>query len=240
VLGEYFDYLKRKEPFANVYDEFSKLSVPSLRAYLQDDPLLLNDTIFEAVLLKECYHAFYRKDIREAHLIALIDSLMTSTRIATTMETGKELKRQFTWLRNGYNVPEFIVSDINENEVVMDQSHEKLIFLGFCDLDRIQCLRQLEHLKYLQVKYDKYLTSIIILKYSSQKQLDEFMTNIPVSMQVVSWNEYPFLAKSYEVQALPAFYLIGPDGKMLRNPAPDPSGNFESELFMILRAKGKV
>ncbi|MBE0653535.1 MAG: hypothetical protein IH594_07040 [Bacteroidales bacterium] len=240
VLGEYFDYLKRKESFAKVYSEFSKLSASSLRAYLQADPLLLNDTIFETILLRECYHAFYRKDIREEHLIAFIDSLMISTRIAITKETAKELKRQFTWLRNGYNVPEFIVSDINENEVVMNQSHEKLIFLGFCDLDRIQCLRQLEHLKFLQAKYDKYLNSIIILKYSSQKQLEEFMTNVPLSMQIVAWNDYPFLAKRYEVQALPAFYLVGPEGKMLRNPAPDPSGNFEYELFTILRAKGKV
>ena len=57
---------------------------------------------------------------------------------------------------------------------------------------------------------------------------------------IIWWNENQELSELFNVRAVPMFFLIDKDGKMLRNPAPVPSENFEYILFRILRSKGEI
>lgn len=240
VLGNYFDYLQKTKGYENIYSEFASTSIRELTKYLKMNPLLSNDTILETILLKEGYNTYYNETIPKDVLLSLIDSLSTKSTIESTKATALVLKKQFTFLRNGYQVPYFSAYDIHGRFVESGKPAEKLILLGFCDLDQMQCLRELEHLKYIQARHERFLESILVLKYSSKKQLDDFGKNAPGSMHIVNWSEYPKPAKIYEIMALPSFFLIDRNGIMLRNPAPNPSKNFEYELFKILRAKGEI
>ncbi len=240
VLGSYFDHLRRKEQFDRIYSEFTRLSVDYLKNYLQKDPLLKNDTILELVLLKECYNAFYSDKIDKNRLISFTDSIHRNTEIDIVKLTSGELKEMFTHLRAGFPAPVFSAQGVNGNSIILNGKYNKLIYLGFCDLQSMQCLQEMEYLKYLAKKHGEYIRIITVLKSASDQELKELSKQTNDNWDIIWWDENQELAELFDVRAVPMFFLIDKDGNMLRNPAPAPSENFEYILFRILRSKGEI
>ncbi len=240
ILDNYFDYLRRKDQFERIYSEFTRLSTNYLREYLNNDPLLKNDTILELVLLKECYNAFYSDRMDKKRLIEFTDSLQQNTEIDIIGVTAKELIKKFTYLRPGFAAPEFSAKDTKGDSIVLSGKHDKLIYIGFCDLNSIQCLQEIEYLKYLSKKHGKFIRILTVLKSPEKSQLQKLSEAANENWSIISWKEHEEIPELFDVKALPVFYLIDKNGEMLRSPAPNPSENFEYKLFEILRSKGLV
>lgn len=240
VLGSYFDHLRSKEQFDRIYSEFTRLSINYLKNYLQKDPLLKNDTILELVLLKECYNAFYSDKIDKTRLISFTDSIHRNTEIDIIELTSGKLKEMFTHLRAGFPAPVFSAEGVNGDSLVLSGEYNKLIYLGFCDLQSMQCLQEIEYLKYLSKKHGEFIRIITVLKSASEQELQDLSEQTNDNWDIIWWNENQELSELFNVRAVPMFFLIDKDGKMLRNPAPVPSENFEYILFRILRSKGEI
>ncbi|MFW5820626.1 MAG: TlpA family protein disulfide reductase [Bacteroidota bacterium] len=240
VLGDYFDHLRREEKFNQIYAEFARLSVNPLRDYLQKDPLLKNDTILELVLLKESYNAFYSDRMNKHRLISFTDSIRSDTKIDLIKLSADNLKKLFTHLRPGFAAPVFTAEGIKGDRIVLKGKYDKLIYLGFCDMESMLCLQEVEYLKYLSQKHGEFIRIITILKSSSEQELRELSNFGGNSWQIIPWNKNREIAELFDVRAVPSFFLIGKDGDMLLNPAPSPSENFEITLFRILRGQGDI
>jgi hypothetical protein len=48
------------------------------------------------------------------------------------------------------------------------------------------------------------------------------------------------LKKQYEIVSLPAYFLIGPDGKFIEVPAEGPSGRIEQTFYDLTKVKSKL
>lgn len=240
VLGNYFDHLRSKEHFNRIYSEFTRLSIDYMKDYLQKDPLLENDTILELVLLKECYNAFYSDRMNKNSLISFTDSIHRNTEIDIIRLTSGVLKEKFTQLRSGFPAPKFSAETINGDSVILSGTYDKLVYLGFCDLQSIQCLQEIEYLKYLSKKHGQFIRIITILKSPSEEELQQLSRQTNDHWNIISWDDNEKLVELFDVRAVPMFFLIGKNGEILRNPAPAPSENFELILFRILRSKGEI
>ncbi|MFW5820979.1 MAG: TlpA family protein disulfide reductase [Bacteroidota bacterium] len=240
VLGNYFEYLSRKEQFNTIYAEFNKLSFDYLDEYLSQDPLLQNDTIRHLVMLKECYNAFFSDKMAKKRLIEFTDTVYHHSDIEIVRLSAKALKRKFTRLQEGFPAPVFSAITVTNDSLNMNGNYDKLIYLGFCDLQSIKCLQEIEYLKYLGEKHGRFITIIAVLKASDGSQLEKISAEGGENLIVVPWEKNEEIARIFDVRATPVFYLIDKKGKMLRNPAPLPSENFEYILFRILRSRGEV
>lgn len=239
ALGHYFDYLGEKEDFQMIYHQFTKSPPGSLKNYLTRDSVLQNDTILNLVILNECYKAFYSGNFSKKRLISLADTIGTASEIKIINHVSSYLLKKFTYLQPGYGAPSFTARDIRGEEVKVDSGNDKLVYLGFCNLNSTLCLRELEYLKYLHTKHNKFIRIITVIK-AGNKELEALSGQEGTEWGIISWDEWPEIAELYKVRALPAFFLIDRNGTVLRNPAPNPSENFEHELFLILRAKGEI
>ena len=107
-------------------------------------------------------------------------------------------------------------------------------------MQSIQCLQEIEYLKYLSKKHGEFIRIVTILESSSKFKLTELSEFTNDNWKIIPWDKNEKLAELYDVRAVPMFFLIDKNGKMLRNPAPAPSENFEYVLFRILRSKGEI
>jgi hypothetical protein len=238
LMDSYFGFLKRTDEFSNIYREFAQLSMPHLQDYLKKDSLLRNDTIRQIIVLKEAYDAFYSEKLSQKKIICFTDSILHNAENKITRRIAEELINKFTHLRPGYPAPQFTVVTASGDTLSLDTTNNKIIYLGFCDLNSIQCLQEVEFIKYLCRKHGKYLQIISFLKPGSQ--LAELNRECGDNWLIVPWEGNEDVARLYDIRAYPTFYLIDKGGIMLRSPASNPSENFEYKLFRILRSKGIV
>ena len=199
-----------------------------------------NDTIMQLVLLKECYNAFYEDKMNKTRLINFTDSIYHYSDIQNVGLTAKVIKRKFTYLNEGFPAPTFSAKTAKGDSIFMNGDYDRLVYLSFCDLQSIQCLQEIEYLKYLGKKHGKFIRIIAVLNSSSVGQLKEISDSGGENLTVIPWEENKEVPELFDVRAVPMFFLIDKNGKILRNPAPAPSENFEFILFRILRSRGEV
>lgn len=239
-LGEYFDYLQRTEGFEDIYSKFRNSDTEEFKSYLKNDVLMRDEIIMDMVILKECYDGWYNEQIQKSKVMQVIDNVKRKTQSDPIKIMANFLIKNFTFLSPGSRAPEIHATDINGDSVKIDSLNNKMIYLGFCDLNSFNCLKEIEYLKYLHSKHSKYIDIISVLKSADPKQLESLLNDEIVKWHIIHWDDWPGIADIYEIKAVPSFLLIDRDGRILQNPARNPSANFEYELFLILRKKGEV
>jgi hypothetical protein len=239
IFSDYFSHLSNKEGFGDIYKQFSTLSLPKLREYLQSEEVLQNDTILNQVLLHEIYKSYYSDNYDKNMLLDLLGS-MTEKHDQLTSEVAVRLYAELTSLRAGFPAPVFSLNSIAGKSISTGETEGKYLYLGFCNVSSNECLMEFEYLKYLKSKHGKYLTIVTIIPYAENNSLQEMAENNLWNWDIISSPESDKLLSDFNVKAFPNFYLIGKDGLLLMSPAPNPSKGFEQQLFNHMRSKGEI
>lgn len=240
LFDDYFNHLSKKENFREIFKIFSGFDYPSIKEYIQKGTVLENDSVFNLVLLHELYKAYYSDNYDKKSILKLLENFPVYTELETAVDISEMLIKRFTGTRAGFPAPSFTLNDINGNLLSLDSIRDKYILLGFCNTGSSDCLKEFEYLKYLHGKHSQLLKIITVIPSMYASDIQNFAKLNSFNWSIVSSSAGDKLMEDYRVKAMPVFYLIGKDGKLILSPSPNPSEGLEQRLFILMRDSGNL
>ena len=240
LLQDYFNFKSQFEGFNDLLLSLHNPDPSDLLRILENDPLMENDMILEYVVYNEIYKAYYSGFYNKSKLLSFMDSFSAENKVAGSKKLAEHIKKKFLNMETGYPVPAFKKISIQGDTLNTDSLYNKYIYLGFLDITGFASLQEIEYLKLIYSKHKKYLDIISFIITPDPENLKEFIEHHSIQWPVIPVERNDRVLVDYQVRAIPVFYLVDKNGKLLFNPAAAPSENFEYQLFELLKYRKEI
>ncbi len=241
VFDDYFIHFSRTENGKGIYNFINDSACYScLSGLLASDSALADDTLRELVILKNLHDNFYDDQFSRSGMLTVLDSLIHQTRIENHRDIGLTIREKVTKLMVNFEPPNFTLLDRDSNLVSLDDLKGKYVYLNFCMCLSYGCIRDFERLSKLYEKHNEYLKIVTVALDEEYETMTNFLSGKDYSWLFLHYGRQPDIINDYDLRAFPVYFLIGPDGELLKSPAPSPEENFELYLFRIMREKGDI
>ncbi|MCK4921954.1 MAG: TlpA family protein disulfide reductase [Bacteroidales bacterium] len=232
-----FTHLSDKENYADIFINLATKQYSQIESYLADIELFRQDVIFLNILLNEIYRAYYSINYDKKQLLELLRSIIQNASDSTILNTAQELEKTFISLETSYPVPEFELTNLHGNQIHIQDFQGKYVYIGFCNLIDLSCLREVEYLKLLYARQSENIEILYCIIGEENSDIESFIERNNIKWEIIPLKYDNKVLSDYKVMAFPVFYLIDKDGTLLKNPAPNPSENFELFFIEILRSR---
>ncbi|KPK81879.1 MAG: hypothetical protein AMS27_15140 [Bacteroides sp. SM23_62_1] len=241
VFAGYFDLYISENPKSGLASRINReANLEKVLELFRKDKNLENDTLIELMVIKNLYDGYFNQNYSKPSIIILLDSLKSMSKIAYHKLIIDEIKAEITKLMVGTPAPSFELYDRDSNLISLDNFSGQYVYLSFCNSFSYYCIMEFELLNDLISRHQNHLAIITILVDDSFRAMRDLLRANKYNWTFVHYSNQPDVIDNYDIQAYPAYYLIGPDGKLIASPAPSPSEGFESYLIKVLRARGEI
>jgi thiol-disulfide isomerase/thioredoxin len=210
------------EALSNYFQEQTKVTdSPYTEQYLAADNLLENEKIkwwFRANIIKRgvnkgvlvemvpFYDDFARSNPYKEFDQLVVDAFQSANRLAA-----------------GSNAPDFNLTDINGKMISLKDFKGKVVYIDFWATWCRPCISKMQQMKSFEEEFAKKNKDVVFVHVSLDGEADKWMSH-------VNQNNYPGMhlisaggtnggiALSYEVKAVPKFYIIDKNGKFATQP----------------------
>jgi peroxiredoxin len=217
-------------------------SLNGAMSLLKKDPMLANDTIRELVLIKGLYESFYDGSFRRSSIIAMLEAATRESKIPEHRQIAQNMLNSFSKLQKGTLAPGFNLPDKSGETHSLDELRtNKFAYLMFYDEKCSTCMQQMKVVASLQKTYGDRVAFVSISTDKTNAELKNFqMKNPGFNWLFLYDNTLGQLKKEYEIKSLPAYFLIGLDGKFIQVPADSPDEEIEQVFYDLTKLKSKL
>ncbi|PKP36431.1 MAG: hypothetical protein CVT98_07940 [Bacteroidetes bacterium HGW-Bacteroidetes-15] len=241
LYDKYFLFFARSDTGSEVFNNISsERSYTNLKQTLAQDNAMANDSLLELVILKGLHDGFFDDKFSRTALLAILDSIYTTTKIAEHIMIAQNIRSKVTRLLAGFVPAPFELYSNNGMLLSLKDFEGKYVYLNFCTTTSYTCLQEFSLLERLYEKHHKRLEIVTISVDKDINDLKLFLEQTNYPWTFLHYGNKPDIIKDFDVRAYPTYFLIGPDRRLLISPAPSPKENFEIQLFKILRSKGEI
>jgi hypothetical protein len=241
LYDKYFIFFARSDSGTKVFNNISsEKSYSNLKHTLSQGNIMANDSLLELVILKGLHDGFFDDKFSRTALLAILDSLYTSTQIAEHLMIAQNIRSKVTRLLTGFVPAPFQLYSVNDQLLSLKDFEGKYVYLNFCTTISYTCLQEFSLLEKLYEKHHKILEIVTISVDRDINDLRLFLEQTKYPWTFLHYGNKPDVIKDFDVRAYPTYFLIGPDRRLLISPAPSPKENFEIQLFKILQSKGEI
>ncbi len=208
---------------------------------LKREKYLLNDTIRELVLLKGLYESYYDGTFKKGSITAMLEQLTAESKIAEHQRIARNCLNSFSKLQPGIAAPYFELPDKTGMTHSLDELRsKKYIYMVFFDDACTSCLQQMKVFPALKKEYGARVEFVSISVDKTMQDFKDFcLKNTKSDWLFLYDNSGTKLKNNYEIKSLPAYFLIGPDGKFVQVPAESPDTDIDRVLYDLTKPKGK-
>ena len=234
-------YMKTSEG-ERIFSDIAYAKSPTyVKETFSNNMVLLNDTLQELVLLKGLHDAFYQKDFPVSSMIITLDSINCCSNIQYHKTIAKNIKQKVLKARQGFDAPEFKLTDANGSIQISDSIFTTFVYLNFISIESFTCIQDLELMKKMYQKHKTDFNIVSICIDDNFEKTVAYFKEKGYSWTLLNYCNQKNITSDYKVRAYPSYYLISPDGKLRLSPALSPGENFEWQFFNILQKtkKGK-
>jgi peroxiredoxin len=201
---------------------------------------LANDSLLELVILKGLHDSFFDDKFSRSALVAILDSLYRSTKIAEHLLIAENIRSRVTRLLPGFVPAPFELYNIKGELVSLNAFEGKYVYLNFCTASSYSCLQEFTILEKFYEKHRKVLEIVTISVDRDPNDLKLLLEQTKYQWTFLHYGNKPDVIKDFDIRAYPTYFLIGPDRRLLISPAMSPRENFEIQLFKVLRSRGDI
>jgi hypothetical protein len=200
---------------------------------LEKEASLRNDSLREMVLLKGCYDGFYDGKNIPSSMIQMLDSLKSRTGNEFLQAAVRDIMLEITKILPGYEPPDFALYTSDSTLVRLSDYQGEYVYLNFCNSFGYYCVREFEYLRILHQRLKDKLSIVTILVDESIDNMSELVKGNNYPWTFLHFSNQPDVLEGYDIRTYPAYFLVGPEGKLILSPAPSPVENFESTFLVI-------
>lgn len=207
---------------------------------LEREPFLKNDTIRELVLLKGLLESYYDNSFNKVSIVGILKQINEESTISIHQQIATNILNSFSKLKPGALAPFFNLPDKTGKTVSLDELRtKKYVYLTFFDNACSECLPQLKVISALKKTYGERIAFVSIMTSKNAGDLRNFCAKNPSYDWTFLYDNNADIKDTYEIQSLPAYYLIDPDGKFIQAPAEGPNGDIDRAFYDIVKPKAK-
>jgi hypothetical protein len=233
VHGRYFEFASRQDrQLTTIINRHKGLA--ALKAFLLRDSVFHDNAFLELVMLKNLHDNFYVNSFHHEDLLSLVKEIEATTLYPEHKKIAGNIIRRVTLLMPGYAPPSFALYDTEGNLRRLEDFRGKALYLIFCKAFSYGVINAFERLFTLHNVYRDVIDIAVISVDEDLAQLKALRDQEHYHWSFLHYSHDPDVLKHYDIKALPTYFLLDKEGKMLLSPAPSPLGNIE-DIFMKLR-----
>ncbi len=238
-FNEFFDkYLMKPNPHFNVQqlrtEIFSKGDFEHIYSILNKDPLLNSWDMKELVLLKGLYDLYFMPTTSKDDILRLINKIGQESSFAEIKKMALSIHDQLKYLTIGTDFPQAYVENLNPDLQELSTS-AKATFVSFFSIPCSDCIREMDSIASIQKKYSKDVRFMSIALNTSENELNKLIKARNYSWEIKLASKPFKLAENYQLKALPAYFLIDTEARILINPALKPWKGFSESFRSVFK-----
>ena len=207
---------------------------------LEQDQFLKNDTIRELVLLKGLMESYYDNSFSKTSIVGILKQIAEESIIPVHQQIANNILNSFSKLKPGALAPTFTLPDKTGKTISLDELRtKKYIYLTFFDNTCSECIPQMKVIAALKKTYGERVVFVSIMTSKNASDLKNFCAKNPSFDWTFLYDITDEIKSAYEIQSLPSYYLINPDGHFIQAPAESPNGDIDRALYDIVKPKAK-
>ncbi len=211
------------------------LSFDTLSTVFSADSLFLDSEFREVVLLKGLYDAFYSGHYDEERIISLFEQASKRGSSDRVRKMAYSIHKKVNHLRVGSKAPDFTVYTISGKEKKLSSFKGKFVYLNFCNTENYTCKKDFQVLNAMYRSMKRDLTIVSIATDKDPDKLAKFVKANKYRWNFLYFGDNGNVIFDYDVKALPGYFLIDPEGKILLSPAPAPEENFGTLFYEAVK-----
>ena len=192
----------------------------------------LNDQQKELLIINELYFQKDNNRFKKQSINRMLDDMAEDTKFEDHKLLLTEMLKKFEMLNPNTLAPNFYFTDFEGNKKSLADLKGKYVYLDFWASWCRPCIEEMQVMNDLYPKYKDQIEflSISIDERASRAQRFYKKNNYPWMFGHVAVNEVKDL---YDVRIIPMYYLIDPEGFLVKSPAARPTGEIERVFYNI-------
>lgn len=232
VYDNYFTYYAKTTEGSDVSMNISQQkSIRELKKTFAKNFAFDDDDFTELVILKGLHDEFYTGNFKRNVLLQTLDSFYLQTQNPIHKQIALNIKTKIAKQGKKISLNTLELFDKDSVKHTIEEYKGKYIYLGFCNAQNFACKEELELTKKLFEKKEKSLEIITVYIDETCKTIKDFSKKNNYKWSGFVTNQQSAIIKDLNIKAYPAYYLIGPDGRIVSAPAKTLKEGFE-EYFM--------
>ncbi len=214
-----------------------------VKAFVKNDPLLLNDTLCELVVIKSLWDYYFNPQYDREQVIAVIEQFFEATKIPDHKKIAGNILQIAHQLSVGSKAPNFSASDRTGKTISLSDFNKHYVYINFFSTKNIESMKEMPKIAELVKKYVDKVVFISICTDDSLKSYKNYLkTNPKYNWTILFNNSAPKGYTAYELynlKAIPAYFFINSYGNLAQSPAQSPIQGFEYKLKALFKPKKK-
>lgn len=209
-------------------------------AMLSKEKLLGNERIRDLVLIKGLYENFNNKEFDKKSIRLVLKEIVRKSKFAEHAGIAMNILEETGRLSAGNVAPAFSLYDKNGKLVSLAQFQGKYVYLDFWATWCTPCLKEMPRMEALKKKYEKDIEFISISIDNDAETMNKYLSKKNnYDWIFLHYGNKPEIKELYNVLAIPAYFLINPDGLIEQSPAQRPGPEME-EIFHFISTGKKL
>jgi thiol-disulfide isomerase/thioredoxin len=198
----------------------------ALDTVLSKDYFMRNKTIRHLVMINNLYSLFNNELYSQFNIITILKELKQSSDNPEIKGITQNVINNLLKMKIGTKAINFTLKDANNESVSLSDFKGKYVYINFWATWSTESLAEMDLYPDFIEKYGQHVKFVSINIDSKKSKFDNFI----VSHQKYKWNLLYYdgntnLLDEYQINNLPSYILIDPNGDILQNPANRPSPN---------------
>jgi thiol-disulfide isomerase/thioredoxin len=203
---------------------------------LKADTLFKNDTLRELLLLKGLNEYYYLPKINKKNVLSLLAFIKKNGLSADNKKIAGNTISLLTLMAVDSKAPEFELPDVANKLIKLSDFKGKYVYLDFWATWCTPCLQEM---KLKQQLKDKYGSDIVFISISLDKKVlsmkDYLSKNKNLNSIFLFAGESSPIKETYNIKAIPSYFIIDREGDLVKSPAKKPSENIEPYFQEIIK-----
>lgn len=211
-----------------------------LNELLKNDPILINDSLRELVILKSLYDLYFEPKFNKNKIKQILEQVQASTLIAEHKKIAFDMLRNINNMRIGQPAPSFTLLNLKHDTVTLANYKGRYLYLNFFATWCTDCLKELKKEEQLFRRYNDKLMFVSVCTDEDSLTFKTFLKQNPTYKWTFLYaGKNKKLLEQYNIKSLPVYYFISPDGYLLQSPALRPDEGIEFKFNQVFKMKNK-
>lgn len=202
-------------------------------ALLSTDKFLQRSDMLDLVFATELYLLGRENKYPLSVIVPLLDSIGVRTQLPEIKRISTNAREILMHLAPGTPAPDFEFSDVAGNLSRLSEFAGRYIYIQFFDRFTPETLRQMSLMKVLKDGYGADIAMFSISTGESVKRLREMSEKQDFDWFFGTAAAPDKLREDYDLRAMPAYFFIDENLKLVKSPAPPPGERIERAFAQI-------
>lgn len=209
-------------------------SYKELRAAVTDDKQISNSQLIDYVILSGLYNLYFGATLPESNIISTILSLQKETTSDYIRNLSVHVLERILLSKPGNLPSPFTLKDHNGDTRSIQDFAGRYVLLNFTTAGNRMTISEFEIIKAWDGRFDNNLVVVTILSGENFASGLEKMRGNGYNWIFLDGSRSDDIEYNYGIKMYPAFILLDREGRIVSNPCPYPSENFEDIITRLI------